>query len=170
MPGYHVADMTLEEKREFLKLQNSSIPPEDIGYGVSLFDENNRWLGGAAFVSPTSIRIGGSFIPEIQGTGIWIQCVPIMFPKLFEVQPVIYMESNDSAILNIIKNLGAVDIADKGRGTRVYYEKRYTTAYLGTTVNTDFMSKTELPPKAVSKYTTVDDTGNTETFKTLFID
>lgn len=171
MSEYYVADMTLEEKGQFIQLQSpgSTYDPANIRYGVSLFDGNNRWLGGIVLEEKFGPHVTLAVIPDIQGTGLWIQCIPILFGKMFEQTGVFYIITDDPSIQNIVRKFGPVDITEDFRGgERVYFYKEYTMAHLGTTVNSDFMSKTELPPKALSTYTTVTENG-TETFKTLFV-
>lgn len=167
MTNYHVQPMTLEEKQNLINLLEDTALPETLGDGVSLFDDD-RWLGGMVFNNTYEPRAAGGFIAEIQGTGLWIQCAPIMWAKMFEYRGIFFMESANSAVLNVIKKLGTIDVEQTSLGERVWYEKKYTTQYLGPTVNTDFLGLDTLPPKAMSKSINISEAG-TEIKKSFFI-
>jgi hypothetical protein len=102
-----VQPMTIEEKQrilEILEVDPNYAP--NLGVGGSIFDDSGRWLGGAVYRTVDGDEVVGGFIPEIQGTGLWIYAWGDLTDLLFAEHDPFFMVSDSPRTYNLLRKLG----------------------------------------------------------------
>lgn len=70
---------------------------------------DDRWVGGFGFQGDSNNLVGG-FIPEIQGTGLWVEVWPDMISWAHETyQGDITMNCEDEKVADLMIRMGAIN-------------------------------------------------------------
>jgi hypothetical protein len=106
-----------------------------LGDTISIWFDD-RWVGGFGFQGTTDNLVGG-FIPEIQGTGLWIEVWPDMINWAHEVHPEnILMHCENESIADLMIKMGAINkIHLNPAWTQVTFTKDTTAEFLNNNPN-----------------------------------
>lgn len=176
----YINTMTLAEKEQVLSILSSGtsrVNPESLGFGVSAYDGTGRWLAGMVYKTTITNEILLSVLPEVQGTGIWMDQIPAMSAEMFNISTKFTAKSNDQKNINFLKKLGYVSSRslDVNGTEEISYVKNYTLPYVTNLFSTSTVTNTILdsiinPPtsKALARSVTTTTTATITTITVLY--